>query len=340
MSDRIKLLLVGTGIVVATIVAVIFFRSLGTEKLTATPETTVGPSSFVDESIYERKGSITFRSVEGTDITILSDDGTHSFSISSATVTDSDGNSKDPNDITVGMEIEATVQKGTASVVRILSIPLIAIISPSSDSSLNLEFNITGRSSRVEGDICLTLTNRRTGSVYEDTLSAPIDKEGDFSIPINLSSALDAMAGDALDAKLSICGEDEEAIIAWKYYSGYTSKIKVYFLKNSCSNFHYVDRVIPASSPAARTSIEEILKGPNTKELKMGIFSSANPGEVINDINVRLDTVYINFNPTILNVSRCNVSTLKTQIAKTLAELPSEQEYVITIKGDEDNPLN
>jgi hypothetical protein len=341
MSDKNKLLFVGIGITVVAVATAVIFYSLGRKSPVAPSGTPIErPSVLVDESVYEFKGAVTFKSVEGTDITISSADGAHSFSISSAIITDMGGSPVKGEDIMIGMEIEATVQKNSASAIQILSVPLIAVTSPPLDAPLNLSFDIIGKTPRDEGDICLNFSNRRTGTVYEDGLSALIQKNGNFSIPVDLSSALDAMAGDTLDARLSICGEDEETLVSWKYYSGYVSKIKVYFLKNSCSNFYYVERVIPASYPAMRTSIEEILKGPSDKEKENGLFSVANPKETINDINVQSDAVYINFNSTILNVSRCSVSALKTQIDKTLEGLSSGQKYVITVNGDKDNPLN
>jgi hypothetical protein len=341
MSDKNKVLLVGIGLAAAAIAVAALFFFLGKGKPAVGPE---GPDSsspeIIDNTIYTRKGEIVFISVEGTDMTVSSEKETYSFSFVSADITGPDGSLIKPEDITLGMEVEASVQRGVASAVRVLSLPLLSVISPKPNSEVGLSFNIEGIVFNKEGSICLSLINRRTGTAYEDGLSAAISSDRKFSLRVDLSSAFDAMADDMLDAKLSICGEEEEIPVSWMHTPGYVSKIKIFFLKGSCSNFYYVERIIPASISPTRAAIEEMLKGPNAKEARLNIFSAANQKEKIRSINVQGDTVYIDFNSTIVNVSRCSLSTLKTQIVKTLGELPSGQKYVLTVEGEEDNPLN
>ena len=341
MSDKNKILLVGLGLAAAAIAAAVLFFFLGREKPPEKPEGNgEEPPAAVDAAVYERKGTITAISVEGTNVSILSSEGEFSFSVSSAAVTGKDGNPLNAKDLVIGMEIQATVQRGMASSVRVVSIPDLAVLSPKLNNPIEkLEFNIEGIAYGEGEKVCLFLSNRRTGAVYEDDLSVRIGADKKFLIPVNLSSALDAMSGDMLDAKLSLCGSGGTVPAAWGYFSGLTSKIKVYFLRDSCSNLYYVERVIPAAASPTRAAIEELLRGPNAKEIAEGIFTSANPSEKIRDIDFQQGTVYIDFYPSIVNVKRCSLSVLKTQIMRTLSHLPTGN-LVITIEGEEENPLN
>jgi len=340
MSDKNKILLVGSGLAAAAIAAAVLFFFLGREKPPELPGVSGNePAAAVDAAIYERKGMITAISVEGTDISILSTEGEFSFSILSAAITGQDGNSIGAGDLVIGMEVQATVQRGIASSIRVLSIPAIAVISPALNSATGLEFNIEGISYGEGEEVCLSLSNRRTGTVYENSLSSRIGDDKKFSIPVNLSSALDAMPGDMLDAKLSVCGSEETVSAAWGYYSGLTSKIKVYFLKDSCGNPYYVERVVAASRSSVRASIEEMLKGPNAKEAAEGIFTSSDLSERIRSIEVEPEVVYLDFYPSITNVKRCSLAALKTQIMRTLSQFPIGN-LVITVEGEEENPFN
>jgi len=340
LSDKIKILLVGLALLVAAVIitALLFFS--GKEKSATSPEPTGnGTTTSVSEGTYTRKGTITSISVERTDITVLSEDGGHSFSVFSAAVTDVNNNPINSTDLVVGMDVEAVVEKGYALSLHVTKNPPIAVISPTLNSVTNLAFNVEGIAYGKQGKACLELNNRRTGTVYETDLSADISSDGKFSIPIDLSSALDAMSGDMIDGKLSVCGEKENIPVSWGYYSGLTSRIKVYFLKDSCSTSYYVERVILASRSPVRAAIEEMLKGPNAKETKTGIFSVAKPTERIRSINVSADAVYIDFYSSITSVVRCSPSALRTQIVRTLSQFPTEN-VVITIEGEKNNPLN
>ena len=340
MSDKNKILLVGSGLAAAAIVAAVLFFFLGREKPPELPgENGNEPPVAVDAAIYEREGTITAISVEGTNVSVSSEEGEFSFSVSSSAITGLDGNPLGAKDLTIGMKVHATVQRGIASSIRVLFIPAIAVTSPALNSATGLEFNVEGIAYAAGEEACLSLSNRRTGAAYESGLSARIGADRRFSIPVNLSSALDAMPGDMLDAKLSICGSDETISAAWGYYSGLTSKIKVYFLKSSCNNPYYVERVVAASRSSVRASIEEMLKGPNAKEAAEGIFTSSDPSERIRSIEVEPEVVYLDFYPSIVNVKRCGLATLKSQITRTLSQFPIGN-LVITVEGEEENPLN
>jgi hypothetical protein len=340
MSDKNKIILVGAGLAAAAIAAAVLFFLLGREKPPEPAEEAEGGSTVeIDAAVYERKGRITSVSVEGTDVSISSEEGEFSFSVSESSITSPNGASLSAKDLVIGMEIEATVERGIASSIRIKSVPPLAVTSPSAGPVSSLDFNIAGIA-YAEGDkVCLSLVNRRTGTVYENGLSAAIGDDRRFSLPVSLGTALDAMPGDMLDASLSICGSGESVSAEWGHYPGLTSKIKVYFLKNSCSNQYYVERVIMASRSPTRAAVEELLKGPNAKEASEGIFTSADPSERVRRIEVESNVVYLDFYPTIVNVRRCSVATLKSQIMKTLSQFPMGK-IVITVEGEEENPLN
>jgi hypothetical protein len=340
MSERQKVLLVGLGLTAAVVAAVSFFVFINREPAVTGPETGSGEEvSFTEDGPMVRSGTVSSISVSGTDVTVSSAEGNFSFSISSADIIGLGGVSASPDDIVIGMELEATVLRGEASVVTVISAPPIAVISPRAGDVTGLLFDVEGIAYGREGDICLSLMNRRTGTVYGKDLSSSIDNEGKFSVTVDMSTALDGMAGDMLDAEISVCGESDITRISWGYYSGLTSKIKVYFLKNSCNSSFYVERVISASRSAVRASIEEMLEGPNATESADGIFSSASPTEKIRSIDVQPGIVYLDFYPTITSLKSCNLSTLRSQIIRTLDQFPMDT-VVITIEGEKNNPLN
>jgi len=342
MSEKNKILFVGAGLLVVAIALTTLFFFLG--RMESTEETMPadnrnGALLPIDDTIHTRQGVIISVSAKDQNMTILSGDEEHFFVIDKAEITGLDESLKNVTNLTPGMQVEIVSQRGSASSIRVLFLPKISIIYPPASAVLNLQFNIEGIARNQTGRVCFTLSNRRTGVVYEENLSVPILPDGRFTIPVDLSIALDALPNDMLDSQFSICGEEEIVSLAWRYYAGLTSHIKVYFLKNSCSNLHSVMRVIPAYRSITRASIEELLKGPNTRESALGIFSITNPAERIRSVSVQEGMAYLDFYPSILRVSRCNVSALKTQISRTLGQFP-QRNIVITVEGEKENPLN
>ncbi len=342
MSEQNKILFVGLGLLISAILLTTLFFFWGEEtpreevsEVTNGTEATIP----VDDAVYTKRGSIVSVRDDGAGLLILSEDGEYFFTISEANIIGVDGASKNVDNLMPGMSIEAVLQRGRASSLRVISVPQIMIISPAFHSVINLNFEIKGVAPNKEGDICFSLNNRRTGAAYKENLSVPIEPNGQFIIPVNLSAILDAMPGDMLDARFAICGEEVVASIAWQYYTGLTSRIKVYFLKNSCGNFDYVWRVIPAYLPTMRTSIEELLKGPSEQEAEMGMFSAVNPGEQIQSVSIERGISYLDFAPSFLRVARCSVPVLREQLTRTINQFPNAR-AVITIDGDRRSPFN
>ncbi len=342
MSEKNKILFVGIGLLTTAIALTTLFFFWGREKSREEIDGAINGTEVTipaDDAVYTRRGKIISVLDNGASMTILSEEGEYFFTTDRANITNIDGVSKNANNLMPGMNIEAVLQRSRASSIRVISIPPIVIISPTFNSAINLNFDIKGMAMNKQGEICVSLNNRRTGSAYAENLSATIAPNGQFIIPINLSSVLDAIPGDMLDARLSICGEEEATSFAWKYYEGLTSRIKVYFLKNSCGNFDYVWRVIPAYRSAMRASVEEMLRGPNKQELEIGMFSAANLGEQIRSISIEGGVSYLDFAPSFLRVSRCNPSVLREQLTRTINQFPNAR-VIITIDGDRENPFN
>lgn len=341
MSHKQQLLFVGLGILFLAIISglVMFFLTREAPIRDALTENET-IEEVIDNTIHVRRGKITAISLQGTSITILSEKGEEfSFSIDGAEIAPFNNQAIAFNNLTLGMEIESRVQRGRALSLSIIYAPNIAIISPAPNTVLGLSFNIDGVLINKKGDACLTLSNRRTGVIYENQLSVSANEDGAFSFPINLSYFLDAEKGDILDAKLNICGEEESISTSWQYYSGVTVRVRTYFFQNSCANLRPVERVVSASKSSMRFAIEEIINGPSKAEAARGLFSIVSDTASLRSINVLSNVFYIDFRPNILNVSRCSVSALREQINRTINQFPIEN-FVITIEGEENNPLN
>lgn len=341
MSDKQQLLFVSLGILFLAIISglVMFFLTREV-PIRDTLKEGEAREEVIDNTIHVRTGKITAISLQGTSITILSEkEEEFSFSVDGADIAPFNNQVISFNNLTLGMEIESRVQRGRALSLSIIYAPSIAIISPAPNTVLGLSFNIEGVLTNKKGDVCLTLSNRRTGVIYENQVSTATNENGTFSFPINLSYFLDAERGDVLDAKFNICGEEESTSISWQYYSGVTVRVRTYFFQNSCANLRPVERVVSASKSSMRFVIEEIINGPNKAEEARGLFSITSDTASLRSINVLSNVFYIDFRPNILNVSRCSVSALREQINRTVNQFPIE-DFVITIEGEENNPLN
>lgn len=339
MSEKKKLLLVGAGLAATVIAAIGLFVFSKTDR-SSLPENNEKSafSSPSEESVVTRKGKIVSVSVEGKEITVESEEGAFSFSISKTEITDVSGETVQPEKIALGSEVEAMVLKGEALFLKIISIPDIAVISPKEGNIVDLEFKVEGVALK-KGQICFSLKNRRTGSLYAENISSAVDSSGKFSFSMDLSSALDALPGDSLDGEMGICGEDPDVSVSWGYFGGLTSKIKVYFFKGSCSNLQYAERVVSASRSAVKASLEEMIKGPSVKEAAEGYFTAAPKKAGIRSIDIKSGVVHIDFYKSILDAPRCGASALKSQMLRTIGQFPLD-EFVLTIEGEEDNPLN
>lgn len=123
--------------------------------------------------------------------------------------------------------------------------------------------------------------------------------------------------------------------------------VNVYFSNShmgsdsQCDNVFPVSRTVPNAETLGPESLEELLLGPSTPERSDGYFTSINNNVLIQKFNINDRVAYVDFSPE-LNMGvagSCRVLAIKSQIEKTLIELPDIDSVVISIDGKTDGIL-
>ena len=119
------------------------------------------------------------------------------------------------------------------------------------------------------------------------------------------------------------------------------SVVKVFFNNNkidpefSCNKVFPVEREISKTEAVARAAIEELLKGPTSKEKSEGFFTSINPGVKIQKLTIEDGVVKIDFDEQLeFQVGgSCRVAAIRAEISQTLKQFPTVKEVIISINN-------
>ncbi len=337
-------------VVLATVLGVlIFYRPQGIDNKEKDPQEEVNNGISEETVLAKRTGVIS--DISDSLIIISGNEGQFNLSLSKDTeFSDDGGNASNASFFFKGVSVEAEERGGRAFSVHALSLPKIIISSPSSfDIPVGqLFFNISGKALADSEKIFFALKNRRTSSEYFSNSFVVVDdgtRYGVFSIPVDLSTALDILDGDALDMRFFIKDKDNKETdifsTALIYHGGLVSRIKIYLGKGkgSCANTYAVERLVSASRSATRAAIEELIKGPTGKEKAEGYFSNIDPTTRIRSLEPRAENTLLDLDNSILRpAGGCSLSFSKMQIEKSLKENPMVKGIIMTVNG-ESGPL-
>ena len=96
-----------------------------------------------------------------------------------------------------------------------------------------------------------------------------------------------------------------------------------------------VERRIPRTRAVARSSLEELLKGPTDNETARAYYTSINPDVKIQCLVIENGIAKVDFNEQLQAGvgGSCRVSSIRAQITRTLKQFPSVDDVIISIDG-------
>jgi hypothetical protein len=118
-------------------------------------------------------------------------------------------------------------------------------------------------------------------------------------------------------------------------------KIKVYFNNNkldpqiSCNKVFPTEREIIKTPALARAALEELLRGPNSKESADYFTTSINYGVKIQSLVIENGVAKVDFDEQLQQAigGSCRVSAIRAQITQTLKQFPGVKNVIISING-------
>lgn len=345
-KDIVKTLVVLALVVVGMAASIAFFtrpKDTGAPVVENNPVSEPVVQKNLTEGSFEYEGAVSL--VSADTLSIMTSEGEIRVSTDRAEIADESGTPASLAYLSRGVRVSVKGESGEASDIRVISSPDVVIFSPAANAPVGLIFRVDGSARTGRGDVAVKLKNRRTGSVYlEGAIKVPsaIGRYGNFALPVNLSSALDILDGDMLDAEFTEGAGSEKASSSWRYSGGSTSKIKVFFFKKGqCGSVASVDRLIDASKSAVRSGIEEAIKGPSALEVAEGYVTALPSTTKIRSLELREGIVYIDFTSTVLAKGpACDISSERKQIVDTIMQFPTIKQVIISVDGEEKNAFN
>jgi hypothetical protein len=132
---------------------------------------------------------------------------------------------------------------------------------------------------------------------------------------------------------------DDSVEIPVRFTKTETMSVKAAFSPSpigiDCAETRYVTRIVPKSSGTAQAAIKELLKGPTQAEIVTGVSTSIPAGTVLQKIEIKNDTAYVDFNSALdFQVGgSCRVTAIRAQIEQTLKQFSTIKNVVISING-------
>lgn len=279
-------------------------------------------------------------SISQTEIAVATDVGIENFGLDANTkITDDKGDIVDASYLVPGIQVGITNKNKVADTIVISELPSVVISTPSSLNPVEIKFNVEGYVHPMGNSIKVSVSNTRTAERYlEDDISLPSGLEyyKKFTLTVDLKTASDIMDGD--NVKVSVIQADQAKDFVFTYKGGMMASVKVPFLKGSkCGSIVLKPRLIAASRPSVRTTIEEAMLGPVEAEAKEGL-KTAFPGMIrINRFQFDNDgkNVIIDFSKELLPSLKdgCAAKGMKSQVETILKEL-SITAYEVKVDGN------
>jgi len=104
--------------------------------------------------------------------------------------------------------------------------------------------------------------------------------------------------------------------------------------RNTCAMVKAVERKIPNAEILGPGVIDALLKGPTEREKRQGYDSAINKGTLLQKFEIKNRVAYVDFNQSFWEVAdSCEAQTIRSQIKKTLTNLPNIDSVVISVNG-------
>jgi hypothetical protein len=123
--------------------------------------------------------------------------------------------------------------------------------------------------------------------------------------------------------------------------------VKVYFgnaerdPEITCKNVFPVERQIPITTGVARAALEELLKGPTSKEHDANYSTSINQGVTIKSLTIQNGIAKVDFSEELQKgvAGSCLVTMIRAQITETLKQFSTVNDVVISVNGKSEGVL-
>ena len=123
-------------------------------------------------------------------------------------------------------------------------------------------------------------------------------------------------------------------------------EINIYFANSKmgsnedCSKVLAVKRIVPNAEILGPAATSVLLKGPTLEEAKAGYFSVINNNVIIQKFELKGTTAYVDFNQRFSETGgSCAVTAIRSQITKTLTNLPGVKNVVISVNSQTEGIL-
>lgn len=141
---------------------------------------------------------------------------------------------------------------------------------------------------------------------------------------------------------------DRQIALPIKFKSQETTTVKLFFpnIINDpefldCSWVEEVERQIPKVEAIGTATINELLKGPSVIEKQQGYITSINQGVILQSLKIEDGVAYADFNEQLdYQVGgSCLVTSIRSQIEKTLKQFDTVDQVIISINGESETIL-
>jgi spore germination protein GerM len=128
--------------------------------------------------------------------------------------------------------------------------------------------------------------------------------------------------------------------------SNQTMEVTIFFsnsifnpLSDNCEWMFPVKRTVPKTQASARATLNELIKGTNSKESKSGYHTSISPHTKIQSLIIENGIAKVDFSKDLNSSGSCRVLAIRSQILESLLQFPSINNVVISIDGETETIL-
>jgi len=216
------------------------------------------------------------------------------------------------------------------------------------DKKVGTKFVIYGKGRGFESQINYRISDAKDGRellLGNLMINAEMGKFGYFYKEIDLKKELKTLPTTIILSVFEFSAKDGSEINKTSLeleVDPNSTAVFAYFNNNnldpevSCNKTFAVARLVPKTQSTLKAAMEELLKGPNAAETKLGFGTSINPGVTINSVKISGNTATIDFSPKLEESvgGSCRVAAIRSQITNTAKQFPNIKNVIISINGE------
>lgn len=109
--------------------------------------------------------------------------------------------------------------------------------------------------------------------------------------------------------------------------------------QNDCAKVFAHQKTILATTTIAHATLDELLKGPDAGEKRIGYFTSTPEGVTVQRVWIENGVAHVDFNDALNAGGSCRVTAIRSQIEHTLEQFPTVTSVVISVNGNSEEAL-